>query len=114
MSGSDTDANWKSFIYSPYVANVTHSGRMHDRLVDRPAITSNERLAFPHPNSLKRAAPLVDRIYMPCFADADHLEGLPLELTFGDQKLDYDFYSSAWQYNEVDWPWKIPDPQEKA
>lgn len=111
---SEADDRWKSFIYSPYVANVTHDGRKSDLLVKRPAIRKDDRLAFPHPDSVRRAALLVDRIYMPCFADANGMGDIPVELTFGDPRLDMEFYSSAWMYNEVDWPWKLEDPERKG
>jgi hypothetical protein len=111
---AEASDRWKLFIHSPYVANVTHHGRMSDLLLKRPAIMKDDRLAFPHPDSLKRAALLADRIYMPCFADANCLEDIPVELTFGDPRLDVEFYSSAWMYNEVDWPWKLEDPARKA
>jgi hypothetical protein len=120
MAGRETaDDEWKWFISSPFIPNASSlfdgkysAGKPDKRLVSRRPLADGERLAFPHPNSLKRAALLVDRIYMPCFT-ASWYESLPVELTFGDPDLDNRTAQSNWINNEIDMPWKIPDPRKR-
>jgi hypothetical protein len=104
---------WKAFIASPYVCDGLRRD-MQPYLVNRPAVASHERLAFPHPDSLKRAALLADRIYVPCWTPEYALEGIPVDVTFGDPALDHVTAEAAWMYAEVDWPWKLDDPHAKV
>jgi hypothetical protein len=76
-------------------------------------VGEGERLAFPHPHSFKRAALLVDRIYVPCWAAPSHLEQIPIDMTFGDPLLDQETFDKTWMLAEVDWPWKLDDDQKK-
>lgn len=110
----ERDESFQSILWSPYVANILIGKTVESVHPGRPNVAAGERLAFPHPNSVKRAALIVDRIYMPSWADADLIGGLPLEITFGDSLVDQQFLASAWQYLEVFWPWKIEDPKEKV
>jgi hypothetical protein len=109
----ERDEGWKAFIASPYICDAF---KRHPQpyLVNRPAIASHERLAFPHPDSMKRAALLADRIYLPCWTPEYAREGVPTEVTFGDPALDHATAEAAWMYVEVDWPWKLDDPQDKV
>jgi hypothetical protein len=107
------DESWKSFIYSPFVCDGLNRTN-HPVLEQRPPIQRTERLAFPHPNSLKRSALLVDRIYLPCWANLDYVQDVPLELTFGDPSVDHETAEKSWMAAEVFWPWKIEDPTAKA
>jgi hypothetical protein len=109
----ERDDGWKAFIASPYVCDGLRRN-LQPYLLDRPAVASHERLAFPHPNSMKRAALLADRIYLPCWTPEYALEGIPPEVTFGDPALDHQTAEAAWMYVEVDWPWKLDDPHAKV
>lgn len=98
MSGN---RDWTQFLCSPYVAD--YSVRSHDFLVNRPPVTNGEKLAFPHPNSVKRSALLVDRIYLPCWAPYTFTD-MPYELTFGDPIVDEQTWEETWIYPEIDHP----------
>ncbi len=108
----ESNDSWRAFIFSPYVPDAFNR-HLRQVLVERPPVATNERLAFPHPDSVKRAALLVDRIYVPCWAGEDKLEDLPHELTFGDPHLDQQTAEQTWMAAEVFWPWKLDDPQAK-
>lgn len=107
------DESWKSFIVSPYVCDALKR-EPQEYLAARPPIASTERLAFPHPNSLKRSALLVDRIYLPSWTPAWADNDIPLDLTFGDPSLDHETAEKSWMYVEVDFPWKLDDPVAKV
>ena len=112
--GRAQDEPWRSFICSSFVCTDSDRGRdILPLLAKRPPVGPNERLAFPHPNSLKRAALLVDRIYLPSWTSPDRLDEVPIELTFGDPLSDQQTVNESATYAEVDWPWKIDDPQRK-
>jgi len=99
----DNNRSALSIILSAYVPQ--HSSKLQEVRVDRPSIRPNERLAVPHPSSVKRAALLVDRIYLPCWnpaGTAENFEDVPLELTFGDPKIDQQTYDQTWIYAETD------------
>src|SRR5262245_44813126 len=90
---SSSSNAWQWFFLSPF---STQWPRTEDRrfvsMANRRPIERHERLAFPHPNSLKRAALLVDRIYIPCWSSIGTAD-VPLDLTFGDPGLDRGTYS---------------------
>ena len=98
---SQTDRSWEQFLCSPYVSDL--ATKSHDFLANRPPVANNERLAFPHPNSVKRAALLVDRIYLPCFAPYT-FKDMPYELTFGDPVVDQRTWEATWILPEIDHP----------
>jgi len=104
------NSNSLNFIFWPYVSSNTNF-HLVKYLVDRPPLQHNERLAFPHPDSIKRATLLADRIYFPCYSS--NLDDIPIELTFGDSHIDLLTARETSTYAEIDWPFKIEDPKKK-
>ena len=72
-------------LFKPYICDALIRNPVA-QLVNRPPLSSNERIAFPHPNSIKRATLLADRIYLPCWSSQFY--GIPIELTYGNLQID--------------------------
>ncbi len=106
----NVENNSLNFIFWPYVSSYTNFHPVK-HLVDRPPLLPNERLAFPHPDSIKRATLLADRIYFPCYSS--HLDDIPVDLTYGDRRIDQLTAKETSTYAEVGWPFKIKDPKKK-
>ncbi len=97
--GDRTPDEYLTVICSAYIPDILT--RENPRFRDRPPIARSERLAFPHPNSLKRAALFADRVYMPVWAIGGQAYDIPPELTFGDPDLDRVTHDQGWLIKDV-------------